>query len=141
MNSQTSPRSPARLPSEEDRGFFQDLPLEFQLGDLAPQPRQLQPLIGGERGRPIGSLPALGGDPVAQRLVVDPQLACDLPDAAPAVENQLRRSLPELLGVLAPSAHPGPPSLAVAKSGGVQPTGVTSVVGRLTRHVADFLEL
>jgi hypothetical protein len=50
-----------RLPSEEDRGSFQDLPLEFQLGDLAPQARQLHPLIGTECGRPIGSLAALGG--------------------------------------------------------------------------------
>src|SRR4051794_3214263 len=55
--------------------------------------------------------------------------------SSPATSRTLRRlsstslrcSLPELLGVLAPSVHSGPPFLACAKSGGVPPTGVTSV--------------
>ena len=47
----------------------------FQLRDLASQPGQFEPLIGTERGRTVGPLPTLGRHPVAQRLVVDPQLA------------------------------------------------------------------
>src|SRR5213082_858188 len=41
-----------------------------------------------------------------------------------------RRTLPGLLGLLAPSAHPGLPSLACAKSGGIQPMGVNSFAAR-----------
>src|SRR3954453_672617 len=127
MNSQSTPRLTAPSPQAlKTAAFFQDLPLEFQLSDLAPQPGQLQPFVGTEHGGALGSLTPFGGDPVAQRLVVDAELSGDLPDAAAAVEHQLRGPLPELLGVLAPSAHPGPPSSAGAKSGGVQPTGVTS---------------
>ena len=84
------------------------------------------PLIGGQRGRSLGPLSALGGDPIPQRLVIDPQLGGHLADAAAAVEHQLRGALPALLGVFAATAHPGPPSSARAESGGVQPTGVTS---------------
>src|SRR4051812_137084 len=113
MNSQTSPRLTGPSPERRRPRLFSRSPARVQLGDLAPQPGQLEALIGAERGRPIGSLAALGGDPVAQRLVVDPQLAGDLPDAAPAVQHQLRGALAELLGVLAPSAQRAlPPWLA-----------------------------
>ena len=79
------PGNGVRLPR-----LFQNLPLELQLGHLAPQPGRLEPLIGAERGRPIGPLTALGRDPVPQRLVVDPQLAGHITDTAPAVQEQLR---------------------------------------------------
>jgi hypothetical protein len=64
-------------------GLLQDPPLVFQLGELAPRVRQLHPLIGTERGRPVGSLAALGGHPVAQRLVSTP--------SSPATSRMLRR--------------------------------------------------
>src|SRR3712207_5367537 len=112
MNSQSTPRFTGPSPERRRPRLFQDLPLELQLGDLAPQPGQLEPLIGAERGRPFGPLTARGRDPVPQRLVVDPQLAGHVTDAAPAVQHQLRGPLPELLGVLAPSPPTGPPSLA-----------------------------
>src|SRR5688572_9809936 len=120
MNSQSTPRLTGPSPERRRPRLFSRSPARVQLGDLASQPGQFQPFVGTECGGPIGSLTPFGGNPVPQRLVVDSEFSGDLADAAAAVQHQLRGSLPELLGVLAPSAHPGPPSLADAKSGGVQ---------------------
>jgi hypothetical protein len=76
---------------------------------------------GVERSRPIGSLLASAVTQLRNTSWLIPN--------SPAISGTLRRlsstscgPLREFFGVLAPSAHPGPPSLAGAKSGGVHPT-------------------
>src|SRR4051794_30988341 len=127
MNSQSTPRLTGPSPERRRPQLFSGSPARVP---ARPPCAATGPVPAAHR-RPVrpGPRPAaqgLGGDPITQRLVIDPELRGDLTHRPSAVEHQLRGSLPELLGVFAPSAHPGPPSSACAKSGGVQPTGVTS---------------
>jgi hypothetical protein len=90
---------------------------------------------------------ALGRHPVAQRLVVDPQLGGHVPDAAAAVEHQLCRTLPKVLGLLAPSAQRAlppwlAPSLEVLSRRGSLQSGVVGgpAVGRVPADGAWLAE-
>ncbi len=83
---------------EEGRRFSQDVALHRKALDLAAKVPQLVALLGRQSLAPAGVDVALV-DPVAERLVGDPELVCDLGDGLVRGADELDRPLPELIGV------------------------------------------
>src|SRR5215213_570898 len=95
------PRSLRRLLDPQDHGSLEDITLHPQLSYLTTQPLQLGVVVLRQaRGAVTGVPSAL--HPVAQRALVDPEVASDLRDRLPGLLDDPNSSLTELPVVLLP---------------------------------------
>src|SRR4051794_7160286 len=92
-------------PREEGRGFFQELILHPQTGDLGLHLAHPRPLHRTQRQLRPGVLTPPRIDPIAERAVMDPQTPRDLRDRLPRLDHhlhglglELRTEPPTLLG-------------------------------------------
>ncbi|MEN3263497.1 MAG: hypothetical protein V7646_391 [Pseudonocardia sp.] len=92
----------------------QDLLLQLQLRDTTTHHRQLGPFFPADRGRPLAALLPQLLDPIAQDLVVHPELAGHIPKRTATVQGQLLRVVAGLLRVLTSTPHRASSSTATA---------------------------
>ena len=76
-------------PREEGRGFFQELVLHPQTGDLAFHLAHPRPLHRTQRLLRLSVLTPPRIDPIAERAVMDPQASRDLRDRLPGLDHHL----------------------------------------------------
>jgi len=86
--------------------FPEDLLLQLQFGDLAPQPAQLiafgatQLAVGAAAGTLLLVGAFRGADPAAQGLVIDTEFTADIAQRAARRPDQFHRVPTEILGIL-----------------------------------------
>src|SRR5689334_3944385 len=128
------PPSPAahRLADPEGHRALEDIALHRQLRVLLPQPLQLRPLVLTQR--PVALTPgtAILGTPVAQRSLVDPELAGHLRDRLARLPHDAHRTDLEVLIELPTClCHRLPPQRRCLHAKGGSPRQVFASAGRV----------